>query len=242
MSQSNGLFSNTDHFKAAAYMLMGATMPMIDWYEFGMRTNAEVIGVLLGCATFATLWMPGASFPKNEWWQSWFLSNGTIGLFGNLGGGFALDLWLRADSPTPASPLAVTHGFFSCFIVYFSYWSSGHQSREYVRQLYEGGQWPEKLPDLQRVLTALCYRPKQHGLAREIQQHVIDGRYETILDDGFWHMLTDEVVQGTTGTHRQRLQVWLDAGKLELQAMASPEPEQGLRLVRGEVREVTPGR
>lgn len=234
MSKANGLFGGFGtYFMAASYMLLGAGMPIADWYLFQMRTSAEVVGVLLGCATFATLWMPGASFPKRERIQSWFLSNGTIGIFGNLAGGLVIDLILRKESEIPASPFAVIHAFSSCFIVYFSYWSSGHQSREYIDGRYEKGRWPEKLPELQEILTLLCGRPKQHDLVRTMQEKVIDLNFEAVLNDDFWRQIEVEVLLGTEEEHRERLTLQLSESRSELMTHIK-KPRKKLLMVKND--------
>lgn len=221
MSKSNGLFGGFEaYFMALSYALLGAAMPVIDWYAFKMRTSAEVVGVLLGCATFATLWMPGASFPVKERVQSWFLSNGTIGLFGNLAGGLVIDLVLGKESDMPASPFAVIHAFSSCFIVYFSYWSSGHQSREYVSGIYDKAGWSQELPALQKVLMALCHRPKRHDLVRTIQEFMLDFNFTAILQEDFWRQIETELLMGTEDAHRTRLKAKLREAQAELISVA----------------------
>ncbi len=219
LKKSNGLFAG--YGTALAYMLVGAAMPVLDWFWFGMRTSAEVIGVLLGCATFATLWMPGASFPSKEGIQAWFLSNGTIGLFGNLAGGLVIDLLLAKESDMPASPFSVAHAFGSCFAVYFSYWSSGHQSREYVAALYEKAGWPQQLPALQAILMSLCHRPKRHDLTRSIQERILDLDFGGVLDEDFWREVEMELLVNTTNDHRARLKLQLKKAQHELTSLQS---------------------
>lgn len=231
MAEKNGLFDGAKaHLMALCYALIGATMPIIDWFVLGDRTSAEVIGVLLACSTFATLFNPGAAFTIKERVHAWFLTNGTIGIFGNLGGILVLDLILKSESHTPASPFAVTHAFLSFCAIFYSYWSSGYGSRQYIGQQYSESKWPDELPQLQKILAALCHRPRRHDLARTIQEFIIDMDFEEVLRPDRWKEIETALTSGTENKHRTRLLSRLSRARQELLAQTQEAPH--LELVR----------
>ena len=249
MDKSKGVFEGSKDLVIMILVFMsGMIFPVLDQFIMHALPNFTFSGIFLGVATIATIWIPGAGLSKSEGWQRFTLSHFSLGLFGNFAGALVVAVIVEAAGVghivEGAQPLfTMAYGIATTMLVFLAFWSNGHQSRDYVAQVYFQAGWHLELKAATRIIGLLCGSDiKRPDLARQMRDAIMNGRFEDITggdpDDGFWRDISRLVKDAATrGSHKQRMTRWLAEARAELVAEISNgstlheagRPERGAR-------------